>query len=142
MGRPVAHFEIGAADGERSGAFYRALFGWEVHMNPLGCGTVDTCAEGSINGGIMRTPEGVPAFVTLYVAVDDVESSLHRAEALGANAIMLPMSRGPMGSFAMFADLDGNLIGLFAESGSSEAVHGFPDRTGERVTGTSRRGFG
>ena len=30
MGRPIVHFEILGADGERLAAFYRALFDWTV----------------------------------------------------------------------------------------------------------------
>jgi predicted enzyme related to lactoylglutathione lyase len=115
MGRPVVHFEIGVADADRSRDFYGELFGWTIRLDGSGYGLVDTGAGAGINGGILQAPEGVPAYVTLYVGVDDLDRFLERAEELGGKTVTEPMAVGDMGSFAMFADPDGNMIGLFKE---------------------------
>ena len=49
------------------------------------------------------------------MAVDDLEKYLARAEELGGRRVMGPMSIEGTGAFAMFADPDGNVLGLFAE---------------------------
>ncbi|GAA4677597.1 VOC family protein [Pseudonocardia yuanmonensis] len=116
MGAPVVHFEIGAANGDRSRRFYADLFGWTVTPFPGGedYGVVDTGSGTGIGGGIMQAPEGMQPWVTVYVGVDDLEKSLSRAEELGARRVMGPAPVGDMGEIAMFADPDGNILGLFA----------------------------
>ena len=119
MGRPVVHFEIGVAEAARSRDFYAELFGWRIQVDDSGYGLIDTDAGSGINGGIMQKPEGVPTYVTIYVGVDDLDPFLERAEKLGGKTVVEPMPVGEMGSFAMFADPDGNVIGLFQEEPST-----------------------
>lgn len=119
MGRPVVHFEIGVADAARATDFYAELFGWKIQVDEQGYGLVDTEAGVGINGGILQRPEGVPTHVTFYVGVEDIEAFLERAEKLGGKTIMEPMSVGEIGSFAMFADPDGNAVGLFEETAAA-----------------------
>lgn len=116
MGDPVVHFEIGGTDAERSRAFYGRLFGWSVRVDDQGYGLVATGSEVGISGGIMQTPPQVPPWVTVYVGVDDVEEALARAEELGGRRLMGPAPVEGRGEMGMFADPDGNPVGLFAES--------------------------
>jgi predicted enzyme related to lactoylglutathione lyase len=116
MGQPVVHFEIGVADSSRSKTFYSELFEWKIEVDDNGYGLVDTGTGAGINGGILRRPQGVPPYVTVYVGVDDLETYLKRAEALGGRTVMPRMPVGDMGVFALLADPDGNVIGLFQES--------------------------
>ncbi|MCW0212124.1 MAG: VOC family protein [Pseudonocardia sp.] len=122
MAAPVIHFEIGATDGEHARRFYTELFGWTVNPDPTGYGVVHTGGGGvGIDGGIMQTPEGVRPWVTFYVGVEDLEKTLGRAEELGARRVMGPVPVGDIGDVAMFADPDGNLLGLFCERGAGRA---------------------
>ena len=116
MGNPVVHFEIGGRDGGRTVEFYCELFDWDVRMDPTGYGLVDTGSDVGIGGGIMQTPPQAPPYVTFYVGVDDVDKYLTRAEELGGRKVLAPMDVGTIGAFAMFADPDGNLVGLFREN--------------------------
>ena len=68
---------------------------------------------GSIGGGLMRVPEGVAPYVTIYVEVVDLEASLRAAEELGGKRITDPMPIPGFGAFAMLTDPDGAGIGLF-----------------------------
>ena len=115
MGNPVVHFEIGATDVDRARDFYSRLFGWRVEPDPSGYGMVRTGSEVGIDGGIMPTPEGRPSWVTFYVGVDDLDKHLALAEELGGRRVMDPTAVGGTGAFAMVADPDGNVFGLFAE---------------------------
>jgi len=53
--------------------------------------------------------------VTIYVSVDDLRASLERAEELGGKKVVEPMPIPGVGTFAMFQDPDGVMIGLFEE---------------------------
>ena len=115
MGNPVVHFEIGGLDADRTRAFYAELFDWDVRGDPSGSALVDTRSEAGIRGGIMQTPPQARPYVTFYVGVDDLAKYLTRAEELGGSKVLDPMEVGRIGAFAMFADPDGNLVGLFTE---------------------------
>ena len=116
MGNAVVHFEIGGRDVTKSRDFYAELFGWTIPIDANGYGLVETGTDEGIKGGLMQTPQGAPPYVTFYVAVDDLEKYLERAETLGGKRLLGPMPVGAMGAFAMFTDPDGLVIGLFKEN--------------------------
>jgi predicted enzyme related to lactoylglutathione lyase len=49
--------------------------------------------------------------VTFYVDVTDLKGTLDKAEKLGAKTVLPPTKTGPV-EIAMFADPEGNVIGL------------------------------
>jgi uncharacterized protein len=114
MGNPVVHFEICVKDDKAANKFYGELFGWKINAdNPANYGMVDTDSAGEgIGGGISKPPEGVDPYTTVYVNVDDVQAKLDQAEKLGAKVLMPPMQVPEGPEIAMFADADGNMIGL------------------------------
>ena len=73
------------------------------------------------HGGILASREGAPPSITFYVGVDDLEKCLSRAEELGGSRVVGPTSVGEAGSFALFADPDGNTVGLFTGTGGSHS---------------------
>lgn len=115
MGQPVAFFEITSPDHERAQAFYRELFDWQVEADPQmgGYGLVNTGS--GIGGGIGPSQQPGDAGVKIYMRVDDLDSYLERAEKLGGTRLVEPMDLpGDFGRFAIFADPDGNQVGLWA----------------------------
>ncbi len=118
MGNRVAMFEIVSSDHERLQAFYAALFDWTVSADPAmgGYGLVDTGAgEGAVPGGIGPSMAPGDTGVKVYVRVDDLEHHLTLAEDLGGARLVPPTELpGGYGSFAVFTDLDGNRVGLWA----------------------------
>ena len=68
--------------------------------------------EAPESGGIGEAPEGSPGHVTFYVAVDDLQSYLDKAESLGAKTIMPPTQVPDQVTFALFADPQGNVVGM------------------------------
>jgi predicted enzyme related to lactoylglutathione lyase len=110
-------FEIVSTDPARIGAFYSELFGWSVDANPAwgGYGLVDTRSEpGPVLGGIGPSYGPGDTGVKFYVGVDDLQAWLGKAEGLGATRLVEPtdLPEGH-GSFALFADPDGNAVGLW-----------------------------
>ena len=111
MANPVTHFEIQGSDGAKSQEFYRSLFGWEIDANnPMAYGMVSKGADNGIGGGVtaaMNKP-----MVTFYVEVEDLAATLAKAEAQGGTKLMDPMDVPGGPTIAMFADPDGNAIGI------------------------------
>lgn len=111
MGQPVVHFEILGKEPKRLQEFYAGLFDWHVDANnPINYGVVDTHGEGGIGGGI--GPAQGENQVTFYVQVDDLQGYLNKIEGMGGKTVV-PVTEIPdMVTFAMFADPEGNVVGL------------------------------
>ncbi len=118
MGQPVVHFEVVGKDGDKLKKYYSELFGWEIDSNnEMSYGMVSR--EGNqapdglgIGGGIGAGPEGYEGHVTFYVAVDDIEEALQKAESLGGTRVMGPERIMDMLDLGQFKDPEGHLIGL------------------------------
>ena len=65
-----------------------------------------------IGGGIAGGPDGYEGHVTFYVAVDDIEEALQKAESLGGTRVMGPETIMDMIELGQFKDPEGHLIGL------------------------------
>ena len=114
MEHAVVHFEIGGVGGEELAGFYRGLFGWDVQASGPDYWLVAAQSPG-IGGGLMQIREDMPSYVTVYVATDDLAASLERAVDLGGVVAVPPTAIPGVGSFAMFQDPSGNVVGLITE---------------------------
>ena len=110
MANPVVHWEIGGRDLDTLAGFYRDLFGWESTTFDPDYRLVDL-GEG-IGGGLMRCRDDMPAYVTVYVAVDDLEATLAMAKELGGEPLLPPTPIPGVGQFALLQDPEGNTIGI------------------------------
>ena len=118
MGNPVVHFEVIGKDGEKLKNYYSEMFGWEINSdNPMNYGVIDReenlSPEGiGIGGGIMGM-EGMEGYSTFYVAVDDCEAALAKAEELGGKRVLGPDEvPGQDIKIGMIEDPEGNLVGI------------------------------
>ncbi len=118
MGQPVAFFEVISTEPERAQKFYGELFGWQVAAAPgmNGYALVDTgSGESAISGGIGPSQGPGDTGVKIYMRVDDLDAYLTRAQELGGTPLVAPMDLpGDYGRIAIFADPDGNPVGLWA----------------------------
>lgn len=113
MSNPVTHFEVVGRDAEALQRFYREAFGWQ--MKPAGPSYAMALPgdEHGINGGVGSPPEGGSAArVTFYIEVADLEASLAYVERLGGKRMLNPVDVPGGPSFALFADPEGNVIGI------------------------------
>jgi predicted enzyme related to lactoylglutathione lyase len=118
----VVHWELCAKNGSEAVKFYSELFGWpmtkqegmDYHLiNSTGVDNPQAENGPGIGGGISGMPD-TPPYLTVYVAVDDLQAYLDKAEALGGKTIMPPMPiPGMEASIAMFSDPQGQMIGLY-----------------------------
>jgi predicted enzyme related to lactoylglutathione lyase len=110
MANPVVHWEIGGRDLDTLARFYGDLFGWEATAFDPDYRLVDL-GEG-VGGGLMRCRDDMPAYVTVYIAVDDLDGALAKAEELGGKRLVPPTPIPGVGAFALFQDPEGNTIGI------------------------------
>jgi predicted enzyme related to lactoylglutathione lyase len=115
MPNPVSWFEIMGKDHQKTADFYKNLFGWQFNSVPMGPGELYHMmdpVDGKGTGGGIGGEMGGGARTTLYVEVDDPQKYLDKAVAQGGKVVM-PVTEIPdMVTFAMFADPDGNVIGI------------------------------
>jgi len=120
MPNPIVHFEIPADDVARARAFYQSVFGWTIKQFPMPSGGpeywgVTTRKEGApgINGGLMKRNMPGQPFAN-YVDVKSIDEFAGKIQAAGGTLIMPRQEIGPgMGSFAVFQDTEGNMMGLY-----------------------------
>jgi predicted enzyme related to lactoylglutathione lyase len=111
MGQPVVHFEIGCRDKDKTKAFFSSLFGWSItEMGPASM--VDTGVTTGIQGHITALGHEPHNYTTFYVQVDDIPAYLTKIASLGGKTVVPPVSI-PEGTFAWFADPEGNIVGLW-----------------------------
>jgi uncharacterized protein len=113
---PVVHFEIGCHDKEKTSDFYRRVFGWVIDPGPMGL--IDTGSVSGIAGHIAALGHEPHQFTHFYVETDDVAASLQKIEAEGGKTIVPPVQI-PAGTFAWFADVEGNTVGLWKPATSA-----------------------
>ena len=114
MPHPVIHAEIRSQDADATREFLAGLFDWKV------------ASEGAFPGytfmdtGVTEGPavavsprQGSEDEVLFFVAVDDVDATLTKAEQLGGKIIQ-PAQHVPGVSFAVLADAQGHRIGIAA----------------------------
>lgn len=111
MAAPVVHFEIHGKKGPDLAKFYEELFDWKVEgaQVPNGYYGLVSGSEGGIGGGIAENEEG--SKVTVYIQVPDLDAKLKEIEAAGGK-VLHPPEEIPGVTFALFADPEGNAIGL------------------------------
>jgi predicted enzyme related to lactoylglutathione lyase len=113
MGAPIVHFEIMGKDAVKLQQFYAELFDWKIAdpIPDMGMyGPVDAASSG-LPGGIGQDPTGNPR-VSIYAQVPDLQATLDKAIASGATMLMPPTEIPGVVTMAMFADPEGNMMGL------------------------------
>ncbi len=107
---PVVHFEIGCRDVAGTQKFFGDLFGWNIQASGPAA-TIDTASAQGIQGHITALGHEPQHYTIFYVEVDDVQAYLDKATSLGGK-VLVPPVKIPTGTFAWFADPEGNTIGL------------------------------
>jgi predicted enzyme related to lactoylglutathione lyase len=110
-GRPIVHFEFHGRDRQKLQDFYGKLFDWQVEpQDQMEYGLIRETGTGGIGGGIGKRDEG--PMVVIYMQVPDPAATIKQAEAMGGTLLMPPMEVPGGPTIAMFADPEGNPVGL------------------------------
>lgn len=119
MAAPVVHFEIGCRDIKATRDFYSTLFGWNCQdMGPTSAmitnlGPFAQPKSEGIGGHMNSLGHEPHKYVTIYVQVPSIETSLAQIQKLGGKTIVPKTEVPGMGHFAWFEDVAGNTVGLW-----------------------------
>jgi predicted enzyme related to lactoylglutathione lyase len=119
MGHHFVHIEINGRDIDRSRRFYETAFGWKIDYTQTSdpevpYGLVNTGERPG--GGIGQAGPDQPLGVLVYIGSDNLAETLSKIEAAGGRTITPPTEVPSQGWFALFADPDGNTLGLWKDT--------------------------
>jgi predicted enzyme related to lactoylglutathione lyase len=108
--------ELMTRNADASAKFYTELFGWTREDMDMGGSTYSMFkTEGRPVGGMIVLPpeaESMPVMWMGYITVENLEASVARAAELGAK-VHKDITTIPMGRFAILADPQGAIFGLW-----------------------------
>jgi len=106
--------ELATTDQNAAKKFYGSLFGWDVNDAPMGGGEVYTMfqLEGRTAAAACtlqkeQLDRGVPPHWTLYIAVENAETSSKRVSQLGGKVLVPPFDVSEFGRMAILQDPTG-----------------------------------
>lgn len=110
----ICYIELPALDIERSAAFYKTVFGWNVRTRRDGSTAFDD-AVGEVSGTwtLGRPPAAEPGLL-IYIMVDSVEATVDAIRAQGGE-IVQPIGADAPEITARFRDPGGNVLGLYQQ---------------------------
>jgi len=109
------HFELVTGDIEKTAAFYRAVFGWQIQKweGPVDYWLVMTGDESTpgINGGLMQA--GGPLSGTVNtIEVEDIDAAIAKIKSNGGEMVLEKDAIPGVGYQAYFKDNAGIIVGL------------------------------
>ncbi|WP_194410300.1 VOC family protein [Microbacterium cremeum] len=118
----ITHIDIPVSDFDQAKAFYSRLFGWEIAEVPGFEGYPMWQAPNKISGGGLAPREEGFSQPRSYVEVDSIDDVVAAARDAGATVLMEKSEISPTSWWAVIADPDGNVIGLYeGTTGEPEA---------------------
>jgi predicted enzyme related to lactoylglutathione lyase len=113
MSAPIIHIEFRSSDFTRTAAFYAELFDWQTQHNASSTYMKLEAGEDGMSGGWIRAELSQAPGPLAYIAVDDLAAKMAEVEKAGGRVIVPHMPFAGGGEIGLFADPDGNVIGLW-----------------------------
>lgn len=102
--------------------FYGELLGWTFDKyddDGMDYWTIDN--KGRMNGGIMKTPDGVQPYWSSYIHVDDITNTVEKIKSNGGSLIQEP-TEGGVGTMAILASPTGAQLNIIQSNAVDEWV--------------------
>lgn len=112
----VTHLEIPVGNISRAQEFYSDLFGWDIRDFEGYEGYPMWRAPNQISGGALTPREEGFTQPRSVVEVDSIEEVLGKVEAAGGRVVAPKAPISDTSWYAVFSDVDGNVIGLYEGS--------------------------
>lgn len=111
----ISYMHIPASDVRGAAAFYRDVFGWQIHNADSDRPSFDS-PNGRLSGAWITEHITVaePGLMP-YIYVDDVEETIARIRAHGGEIVADPFPEGQL-TIATFRDPAGNTLGLWHDT--------------------------
>lgn len=120
MGASIVHIEFRSSDFARTAAFYEQLFDWHTQQNAsasyMKFDGADGPSGGWVRADLVQAPGPVP-----YLVVDDLAAKMADVEKAGGRVLVETMPFAGGGEVGLFADPDGNVVGLWMRKKPGEA---------------------
>ncbi|HVV16111.1 MAG TPA: VOC family protein [Polyangia bacterium] len=116
----IVHIEFKSANFTRTAEFYGRLFDWQTEQNGAGS-YMKLNGSGGPSGGWVRADLVQSPGPIAYLSVEDLEKTLGEVEAAGGRVLVRSQPFAGGGEIALFADPDGNVLGLWRRKGASGA---------------------
>ncbi|MBS2021666.1 MAG: VOC family protein [Deltaproteobacteria bacterium] len=111
-----SYVELHSSNTEKSKGFYGELFGWRFEKAPVPDMIYYSIhGEPDQGGGLMPAEKDEPSSWLAYVTVPDIQTSLQRAERLGAKTLMGITPVPGHGTMAVLKDPTGAPFALWEE---------------------------
>lgn len=125
--------EIASTDKAKCLPFYENVFGWSFKKSGNNAGgdemeylEFSSSGDAQPDGALYQMPPEMfgggplpPAHINLYVSVDDVDSSLEKAQSLGGTVVFGPYDIPNVGRFGIVSDPTGAHISMITLSAPS-----------------------
>ncbi|MGI5951843.1 MAG: VOC family protein [Brooklawnia sp.] len=116
----ITHIDIPVSNQDVSKQFYSTLFGWKFQEFPGFEGYPMWQAPNQISGGGLAGPEMGLDRVRSYVEVDSIDEVLAKVAENGGEVVTGKTPISDTSWFAVFNDPDGNQLGLYEGTTSTE----------------------
>ena len=114
----ICYLQISTTDVARAARFHQLVFGWRIRQRGDGATAFDD-AVGEVSGAWVKgRPSSSNPGLLIYVMVDNVAAAVDAVKAHGGRIVQEVGVDAPELT-ARFADLDGNVLGLYQEPASS-----------------------
>src|SRR5580765_173538 len=117
-GPEIVHIEFKSSDFARTSAFYAKLFDWQTQQNASGSYMKADGADGPSGGWVRADLVQSPGPIA-YLVVDDLEEKMDAVEKAGGRVLVRSMPFAGGGEVGLFADPDGNVLGLWHRKSAS-----------------------
>lgn len=122
-GNAIVCWELASHDQDKSAAFFRDVFGWDVPFDPeIGFYRVHAPAgRDPAQGLIFTLRKAKLPFLTLYISVDDLDAMRDRVEAHGGFVVIEPTDIGGGERICLFNEPSGVTFAMVEERGDAAA---------------------
>lgn len=117
----IVHIEFKSANFARTSEFYAKVFDWQMEQN-ASASYMKLSGANAPSGGWVRVDLVQSPGPVAYLPVDDLEATLKEVEQAGGRVLVrsLPFAGG--GEVGLFADPDGNVLGLWKRKEAAGAA--------------------
>lgn len=113
----ITHLEIPVSDLAAGTRFYGEVFGWRIEEAPGFEGYPMWQAPNGVSGGALAPRDEAFTQPRSVVEVDSIDATLAVVEAHGGRVVAPKAPISETSSWALVADPDGNVLGLYEDSG-------------------------
>lgn len=126
MNNAPCHIEFVSNDINNTADFYERLFGWKIIKTGMENYRLIKFAENfPVGGAILQDREknrdNIAQFPLVYIQVESINTYLSKAIELGAEIIINETIIPNRGAWGVFKDIDGNVVALWAKTGTEGA---------------------